>query len=292
MPSHQNLCPDYKGYRQPVVRDLAWLSCRQWDLIPAPSRYEVFAAFSPEITEQWLSQLDQTYDKKTEVNSHRRLGLYFEDLVAFYLRHHPESDVTELQRNVALREPLDCGVRTIGELDFLYRRGGHLEHLEVAVKFYLGVDVAGSRRWLGPNSKDRLDIKWQHMISHQLPLGRNSALPAQVQSRYWMKGILFEPWRPGTGTPQQVRYDWLRVGDVRVYFEEQQGLWHPLPKAAWLGAYTGSTAPLSAARVAAYLQRHFADKSSAVMLTRYGALEQRCIVVADQWPQPPITDNS
>jgi hypothetical protein len=45
-----------------------------------------------------------------------------------------------------------------------------LEHLEVAVKFYLLKDG----RWYGPNAKDRLDLKLRHMLDHQLPMSQSN----------------------------------------------------------------------------------------------------------------------
>lgn len=49
------------------------------------------------------------------------------------------------------------------------RKTEHYEHWEVAVKFYL----LHQGCWYGPNAEDRLDIKLDHMLNHQLPLSQH-----------------------------------------------------------------------------------------------------------------------
>lgn len=61
--------------------------------------------------------------------------------------------------------------KTVGSLDFLTknRKTAQYEHWEVAVKFYL----LHQGLWYGPNPEDRLDLKLDHMLNHQLQLSQN-----------------------------------------------------------------------------------------------------------------------
>ncbi|MEE3210323.1 MAG: DUF1853 family protein, partial [Pseudomonadota bacterium] len=59
--------------------------------------------------------------------------------------------------------------RTLGELDLLIPRGQSTLHIELALKFYLGVEDD----WIGPNRRDLLSRKIQHTFDHQLPLAQN-----------------------------------------------------------------------------------------------------------------------
>jgi uncharacterized protein len=100
--------------------------------------------------------------------------LYFEALWHFFLEQ--DERVELLGHNLPVR---DSG-QTIGEFDCLYycrERRRHF-HLELAVKFYLGLPQPGAEgihshwnRWLGPGSRDRLDLKMDRLLQHQVQLG-------------------------------------------------------------------------------------------------------------------------
>ena len=96
-----------------------------------------------------------------------RLGLYFETLWHFFLRHDDEFEL--LAHNLPVRE----GGRTVGEFDCLCRARvpGHAVHLELAVKFYLGYRGG----WLGPDARDSLDRKLTRLAEHQLQLADTPA---------------------------------------------------------------------------------------------------------------------
>src|SRR5690554_7458300 len=82
----------------------------------------------------------------------RRLGHYFERLYEVLLKDLLGWEL--LLKN----QQIKADNRTIGELDFVVRnrQTGCLEHHEIAIKYYLGVneDETGTR-WYGPNAKDR-----------------------------------------------------------------------------------------------------------------------------------------
>ncbi|CAM5307721.1 hypothetical protein SSTU70S_03703 [Stutzerimonas stutzeri] len=97
----------------------------------------------------------------------RRLGLYYERLWQFVLCQVP--DVELLAANLPIRQ----AGHTLGELDLLLRAAEGVHHLELAVKFYLGLDQTEGHRhdhWFGPGSLDRLDLKLAHLRKHRLPL--------------------------------------------------------------------------------------------------------------------------
>lgn len=122
-----------------------------------------------------------------------RLGHYFETLLAFWLEQSSRYQL------LAHCLPVRDGQRTLGEYDFIVRDTERevVQHWEVALKFYLGVDGA----WLGPGLRDRLDRKLAHIRHHQSQLSLTPAGAAclaerglQVNERcVLLKGRLFYP---------------------------------------------------------------------------------------------------
>ncbi|SHO55890.1 DUF1853 family protein [Vibrio quintilis] len=94
-----------------------------------------------------------------------RLGFLYQDLCAQLFDAHPDYSIEaeELQ--------LTENGRTLGAIDFIIHnhKTSAIEHWEVAVKFYLLLN----QRWYGPNAKDRLDKKLNHMLTHQLRLSEH-----------------------------------------------------------------------------------------------------------------------
>lgn len=96
----------------------------------------------------------------------QRLGLAFEQWVAALVSVSEGLEL--LDRNLAIRD----AQTTLGELDMLVRDrdNGKIWHWELALKFYLGT----AEDWYGPNSRDTLARKYQHLFEQQLP---RSTLP-------------------------------------------------------------------------------------------------------------------
>ncbi len=94
--------------------------------------------------------------------NHSRLGFVYQDVCAqlFKLSDTYQIEAEEIQ--------LFEQKKTIGAIDFIIRnlQNSQLEHWEVAVKFYLLHDS----KWFGPNAADRLDIKLDRMLNHQLKM--------------------------------------------------------------------------------------------------------------------------
>jgi len=128
-------------FHDPAVRDLAWLLFSP-DLLStshagAPLAHPATTESERDATLAWLAALDRdTVALHAQVHkpSLRRLGLYAEALLEYFLTHGPHA------RLVAANIPLRTAGLTLGEVDFLLEnvRGERL-HWELAVKFYLHI---------------------------------------------------------------------------------------------------------------------------------------------------------
>ncbi|GLQ71895.1 hypothetical protein GCM10007932_12550 [Vibrio penaeicida] len=85
--------------------------------------------------------------------------------------------------------------RTLGAIDFILENHDNqtIEHWEVAIKFYL----LHNTLWYGPNAKDRLDLKLDRMLSHQLKMSSSKAFKTQfpewenISEHLLMQGRLY-----------------------------------------------------------------------------------------------------
>ncbi|CAI8355473.1 MAG: Uncharacterised protein [Gammaproteobacteria bacterium] len=98
----------------------------------------------------------------------RRLGRRFESLLTALLEQ------TECVKLLGHGIIVKNQKQTIGELDYLIELPGRVLHLEVAVKFYAGIGSPIERTkksaWVGPSCRDRLDLKINHLETHQLTM--------------------------------------------------------------------------------------------------------------------------
>ncbi len=179
-----------------------------------------------------------------------RLGLYFEDLYEYLLCDLLGWEL--IARNLPVRE----AGRTLGELDFLLRNphNGAVEHHEIAIKFYLGYPENGYCLWYGPNASDRLDLKTQRLLGHQLGLSgleatRNTlmkaGLPCPEATRVFMPGYLFYPAgiplkRPLQVADNHLRGHWHRLAQLQI---SDTRSWVPLKKPHWLGPWQQAAVP-------------------------------------------------
>lgn len=127
-----------------------------------------------------------------------RLGAYFEQLIRYWLNHNERYECVE--QNLIIRE----NKQTLGEFDFIVfdHEKQQFCHWEIALKFYLGVgNINCLRHWHGPNKKDRLDIKFQHLCDKQIQLSMLPAAKSYLNKKgivikervIWIKGRLFYP---------------------------------------------------------------------------------------------------
>ncbi|WP_187275781.1 DUF1853 family protein [Parahaliea aestuarii] len=298
-----------KELRHPRVRDLFW-ACFSAPLmlneqLPGVSAPVTNTAFTLSTQRQrWLQTLDTNPApllEHLEQNAATRLGLYFEALWHFFLAQDSEVDL--LAHNLPVRE----GGRTLGEFDCIYycHRRQQPVHLELAVKFYLQRRGGSStwQDWLGPNSRDRLDLKLQRLLEHQSQLSRLPAGRAQLASigiddplpEVEMKGYLFQHFREeGAGppgfNPGRRLQQWCHHREVEALLAGSGEHHRILPRLQWLAPLFGPDSSASALEAGALLRRlstHFAGPGSAQLVAAYdhkGIETRRFFVCSDQWP--------
>ena len=189
---------------------------------------------------QWLKQKPELTPLRQCLQQLRsqRLGLYYEALWYFLLSTYPDTRV--LAHNLQVRHQ----GKTLGAFDFIFYCPLRQQpvHLETSVKFYLGVEP---ERWLGPNTSDRLDLKWKHLISHQIQLSKYPAAIARLNQldiasleyEIQLSGMLFYPTlTPDFPAPKQCianhwRGRWLRHEQLDLL---TAGYWQQLDLRDWL----------------------------------------------------------
>lgn len=325
----------WSSLRHPQVRNLAWCIFSPSLVVAAgqPCPETAFQTCEPVCSEAdmtWLMQLDAAPEPLLGwmAGCHSaRLGFQFEYYWQFWWHHrHPQ---LEYRFNVQLS---DASGRTRGELDALswHPERQQLTHTELAVKFYLGVASetlpAGFQpptawSWVGPNVKDRLDLKWQQLQQRQLrhlwqrdDLSLlHTGLPAhwhcgQLQTRLIMRGRLFYP--------LAVQPDWAETPYINLH--HQPGIWLSLSQFLDPGSPAGARhrsasrwqilrreqwfAPLlctigetldfpaTAQRLGDYFGQHHQPLQLAEMQPATGLEgefwqeDRRWFVVPDQWP--------
>lgn len=238
----------------------------------------------------WLCKLDHD-DSPLRGYLHKhchstRLGLVFESLWHFFLT---EDRQTEL---IAHNIPVRSEKVTLGEFDLIYycrTRKKHI-HLELAVKFFLGIPnkiaPPGLDQWFGPNRADRLDRKLARLCQHQLPLAHTDAGRAviaelgisDIEQELQVSGILFHPMVNKTDYPTLNRHhqrgDWRSIDGFKAESIEQQNNWRYIEKPSWLGADFTSATPLSS--------KHFqmAEQKPIMLINPQ---QSRRFLVANDW---------
>jgi hypothetical protein len=231
----------------------------------------------------------------------KRLGAYFEALVAFWLLHHPRLEL--LAQNVQIFHE----GRTLGELDFLLRDGTEVVHLEVALKYYLGVCDEQRAYWVGPALRDRLDLKLAKLIDKQARLSseetcraqlRAGGLPLPTRQCIFLKGMLFSPerlaYRHQVLSGQQgtaLSWTWGSLGDFEFSSEYT---WEILEKPNWLaGRQGGLDRRLEPAQFLAAVSRSWERYRAPLLVAKRikgsGYREEsRHFIVPDEWHEQAI----
>lgn len=302
------LAPLLKHLRHPQVRDLAWTLLAPPLLADGelPRRHPLAASTwlaNPQMLADWLQSLEAGPAALQDflANGSSRLGRYYERLWQFALQSAPGVEL--LAANLPVRQ----GGHTLGELDLLLRDDEGVHHLELAIKLYLGPERDSGEKahhWLGPSSEDRLGLKLEHLIRHQLPLSGSPAgrqalaalTDAEPHSASWLGGYLFYPWRegckaPGGSTRDHLRGRWLHHRDWQQMVEPDQ-LWQPLQRQHWLApARLCNAAPWSATALASWLEQlpAAAPAQLLVRLEQIGDSDwserERVFLVSDDWPR-------
>jgi len=162
-----------------------------------------------------------------------KLGHYFENLIAYWFLINPGFQI--LHRNLVISDDK----RTIGELDLLLREHatGKVIHVEVAVKFFLKVNVDNKGYYLGPNLNDNLDKKFDKLINKQIELSNHILTKEKLDKlgltvdEHWvvLKGRLYEHNQSLDKTNS-----WLSLTEFLRYKDEANSGWIILSKTHWL----------------------------------------------------------
>lgn len=177
-------------YNNQYVRDLAWVALSPNTITSELCFYEQENSPQAELLMQLLSSLDSKPDKlisHLSKQTRHNLGSYFESLVEFWLLHRNDTEI--LARNYQLIEDK----LTLGECDFLIKIDSIPTHLEVAIKFYMGIGESGSEEsWVGRQLRDRLDIKLDKLFNHQLCLSNSELFKIRFPALPFRKALLFK----------------------------------------------------------------------------------------------------
>ena len=256
----------------------------------------------------WLQQLDQNPGALVEFleqKNHTRLGLYFEQLWHFFLQQDPDIDL--VAHNLPVREK----GRTLGEFDCLYfchHRQRHY-HLELAVKYFLAHESAtngGTTRawqaWLGPNCRDRLDLKVEHMLQRQIRLSEHPAAQAllaplgieSLTGEVEIKGWLFangamETLPPRGHNAARPLQRWLPVNTLQTFISEQPfSGFAVLPRLHWLTpALRQNIEVMSVTDAQEHVSRHFDSTIRPLLVAAFGESDlelERFFVTDPEWP--------
>lgn len=250
---------------QPHVRALAWLLEAPDLLDPNDPYWEGrIASLGPVSAETaaWLAQLDADPAPLLAALGDRvytRLGLYAEQLMAFYFRAQGMLVAHGLQVRAARND-------TIGEFDFLLDAGPEgVEHIEFATKFYLLEGQAANRfdTFVGPNLADSLGAKMRKIVERQLLLGSHPAAQAVlprpvIRARALVKGWLFYPANGALPDPAisslHCRGFWCQLADLPQLAPARFVI---LPRLQWLAPYRGIDPVLGAEELQARLGEQF-----------------------------------
>jgi hypothetical protein len=314
----------------PAVRDLAWLLLSADLLRPQPPVGILANPFDTPQEAQasvaWLRALDDAPEplhRDLAATRITRLGRYAERLLGWFLQHGPAA------RLVAAGVPLRRAGVTLGECDFLVqtRRGARL-HWELAVKCYLHAGEArgelaavlpaqsparlpresptGLSDYVGPNLKDRFDLKLAHVLNHQLPLSAREEFasvgyPGPWTPQMFIKGWLFyrhgeTPLDPVELDPAHGRGWWVTRSDWPAFAAGNTQKWRPLPRLEWLAPRRHSADEAQAAGLVFVDAHTLAGQTShqhgPAMVAAFtedgvGNLIERSrgFIVPDEWPE-------
>jgi hypothetical protein len=294
-------------YQTQAVRDLAH-SCFGSSLITAPTlasdARHCHLTLNPQ-RQAWLRQLDTNpaalLDRISSMKS-TRLGIYFEALWQFFIDSDPDLELTAA--NLPVREN---GI-TRGEFDLIYfdKTTGEHYHLELAVKFYMGLagtDTSQQDHWWGPNCKDRLDLKLKRLFEHQCAMSQseqgikelNLLSCSQINREMAVKGMLFYP-ADNQQKPQGIdaghqRGEWFDLKQFKKLSVESR-YWKLLSRSNWLSPFyqaAGET-PCSHEKLIEQLECYFEINQRPLMACSLEENDKayyeikRYFITRDNWP--------
>lgn len=236
------------------------------------------------------------------INHHNRLGFFAEEILNFAINFHP--DFRLLGKGIQLKDDKT----TLGEFDFIFE---HLStstwyHLELAVKFYLCFgDGSEQHHFLGPNAKDRLDIKVKRVLSHQLPLIEHpkaqeflelQQIPS-ITSLAHLPGILFYHFlenhqRVPTGIePNRKTGIWLFEREWSQFAKNHENSSFLIrPKLSWMQLNPAEILVKTASEIQEIIDSDCFNTPT--MLSPINNANLSIFVVHNQWPNSPKSEKS
>lgn len=286
-------------YNHKLINDLAWV-------IGSPSLIaEADYKDSRLLTNQWFKKqlkISETFLTQHDKNPREiqaflsqmpafKLGIYFEQLIHFWLNIHPDYEV--IHNNLIL----SADKLTLGEMDFVIKDAtGRVIHLEVAVKFFLQINNQQQSHWLGPNLKDRLDLKVNKLLSQQIELSNKALAKTELQKldiaidEHWvlLKGRLFKHDKHLTADCA-----WLSLEDFSRY-QNNDSRWVILDKSYWLSEIANinecflPTEILSKDELLNSLNRLLEKKPVCVAKIDHNKESKRLFITANNWQQKAL----
>ncbi|GAA5316633.1 MAG: hypothetical protein AseanaTS_18370 [Candidatus Pelagadaptatus aseana] len=275
--------------------------------------------------QSWLDRMDKQTSCRTspapsieqwQAACHsKRLGHQFERYWHYYWRY------IAAQPNPAdwlFNQQINDNGTTLGEIDALNfdANTDELHHYELAIKFYLGYNAPDSSTlWLGPNCRDRLDLKLSQMCHKQLTLLERhpQAIPGQwpatdIVKHLLVKGWLFYPFKqplapPDYATDCHNRGSWLHQNQLRELTDDTATTpqWVILRRSEWLDWFLQATdllhqeqRVLDSVELRAEINRLFETEKQYCMVIQCQACSadpnyveeaHRYMVVGNNWPE-------
>jgi len=323
----------YSRYKNHQVRALVW------SLI-SPGLVKESAVYPACVSAQWcqkiyhslrpfLEQLDKEPAPLMEwLNSQQswRLGIRFEAYWSFIfsqLKKQSELEHYESHIQIQYKDAAKTYAETLGEMDFVYQdTQQQLNHLEIAVKFYcLKTDEFGFERLIGPNGKDWLERKLEHLFNKQLALSdteqgqeqlvnlfsnHSEKTPVNFKCHHYglVKGMIFFPVTgEGQLNDKELSYindnfltgKWGTIDNWYLSDPGETGYWVMLDKLDWLVPQIYSSLDeycYTAKEIAYKIKIHFNSTRRSVLIAQLNYdeeqklwLEQQRVMVVDRyWP--------
>jgi len=226
-----------------------------------------------------------------------KLGLYAQALFEFVLRNLPGVRVLLVDEPCRVLSPQGVWT-TEGALDFLIhdQKVDRFLHIEFAVKVMLRKPASGreevSSDWIGPEGRDRLDLKLGKLHKRQLPLIRHPYFLELLRTRYQLeasqiesvtvlRGLGFvEPegaWHSTVIDPSQIVGEWWLVDQWGAV---DRGEWKWIPKREWLSEVSGPEL--------AHFENLSHESPRLGIIQRVEPPVQRAILVHTGWPVPQV----
>ncbi len=274
----------------------------------------------------WMQELDSNPTPlltHLEKRKSTRLGIYFEYLWQFFLQQDKQYQL------IAANLPIHDNGKTLGEFDLIIKDTFNDEviHLELAVKFFLQTSMeplntdSELNNWLGPNCKDRLDIKLHRLLNHQILLNQTESAAQLLSSKdihitqrkIALKGYLFYPFTTADQSENcqylstdHHRGKWLSISAfeklaANTKLTTETNRWQVLQRPRWLSQFSQTTLeqndkknePMSDTMLISYAKDFFQQQALPVMICSLKINNSRAIetnrffITPDDWPYIP-----